>query len=65
MAYREVGLQESNLDKKKRPDDVSRRVKPYRTPKIKTYGNIRDITQAVGRHGNTDNAGQRPSKTLV
>ena len=37
--------------------DVPR--KKYESPRLETYGNIHQITQALGDHGKTDNATTR------
>jgi hypothetical protein len=37
--------------------------KPFETPKLSVYGDIRDITQAVGKVGNSDGGKGSMSKT--
>ncbi|MDH3734017.1 MAG: lasso peptide [Gemmatimonadota bacterium] len=34
--------------------DKSENKKPYRTPRLTVYGDIREITQAVGKRGQKD-----------
>jgi len=46
-------------------DKTAQSRKSYRTPRVKTYGNIREITQAVGHSGNPDGASSRPKKTAL
>jgi hypothetical protein len=53
------------MSKSKVKPPGERGTKSYRSPKVKTYGNIREITKAVGRTGNRDNAGSRPTKTAL
>ena len=42
-------------------DDAVRSRKKYRTPQVKAYGNIRDITQSVGTNGGSDGVTCSPS----
>ena len=67
ITQRTLKPQESNMDKNKHNElgEASRSQRQYRSPQVKTYGNIRDITQAVGHSGNDDGAGQRPKKTAL
>jgi hypothetical protein len=38
--------------------------KPYKSPRLEIYGDLREITQAVGKTGKTDgNPGKGASKT--
>ena len=46
---------------KARGKKVSR--KPYSTPKLHQYGNIREITQAVGNTGTADGGGPPKFRT--
>ena len=39
--------------------------RPYVSPVIEVYGNIRAITQAVGQKGNPDGATASPNKTSL
>ena len=38
--------------------------KPYETPKLFVYGDIREITKNVGNMGATDGAPMAPDKTF-
>ena len=42
-------------------DDAGRRRKEYRTPSVKPFGNIRDITQTVGKTGTADGVAAKTS----
>ena len=48
---------------KKEYENVIR--KKYDSPKLHEYGNIREITLAVGNTGNTDNGTGKNKKTRV
>jgi hypothetical protein len=45
-----------------KPRDHGSPRKEYRTPSLRIYGNIREITQAVGRHGRGDGGTVRGRK---
>ena len=56
------------MDKNKhnRSGEASRGQRQYRSPRVRTYGNIRDITQAVGHTGEKDSSTSgRPQKTAL
>ena len=37
--------------------------KKYESPRLEIYGNIHQITQAIGQHGKTDNGTKKLTKT--
>ena len=39
------------------PPDQRKAKKPYRTPRLETYGDLRKITNAVGAHAKPDGVG--------
>ena len=42
-----------------KPDSIDKTGAPpkkYETPRLEIYGNIHQITQAIGTHGKTDNS---------
>ena len=39
--------------------------KPYATPVVENFGNIRVITKSLGANGNMDGAGGNPMFTMV
>lgn len=42
-------------------DSAGRRPRKYRTPEVKAYGNIRDITQTIGQTGGMDSPASKTS----
>lgn len=47
----------------KKPGSKDKARKPFHHPKLVAYGNIREITQAVGNKGNADGGGGMTQKT--
>lgn len=39
--------------------------KPYSKPTLTVYGTVRDLTQSVGAHGNSDSGRPPRSRTAV
>lgn len=37
--------------------------RPYATPVVQVFGSIRELTQAVGKNGNSDNSGNQGSSS--
>ena len=46
-----------------KPTTTDKAKKPFHHPKLVAYGNIREITQAVGNMGNTDGGTMGTQKT--
>ena len=47
----------------KKPNTTDKPKKPFHRPVLVTYGNIRDVTQAVGNMGNPDGGSMSTQKT--
>lgn len=47
------------------PDDKKQQKKPYRSPVIEVYGDIRTITKAVGMTGAGDGGSGNMQKTAL
>lgn len=53
------------LPETNRSQDHDRPKKAYQAPRLRTYGDIRDITRAVGKNGKLDNNNRKPFKTAI